>query len=537
MLQFQLGAPDLGGRWRTTADGFAGPTGCIAPYRHPALEDVAVASEDGRLLVVVRERCAGEPRPERAAGIHPGAPLTHVSVEQWERLHAARHAWPLQWTSLTLHGGSEPHATVEAGAWGTAPVYTIADHGTLHGSWDPARLFPLLEPGCLDPALAVRWLADFDTPYAARTLLRGLMLVTERATLRWHVGPDGQGRVLLTRPPAVERPLPGDLKPQADPVGAFWEILTASLARWARCDDGLIGCELSGGLDSAIVSAAAAALSPAPLRSYGIELTGPCAADQLIRRAALAGRFGLADTTVDIARFPPLDGDGCRAPGQPVVPWEECYYEAADALLEAAAACGTRTLLTGFGGDELCWVRPEERQAVGATFAVPAPPAFLTEAALAHRRAPVERAPRGAAADSTIETAAFGAAMYMRRGIWPVHPLATPALASFCARLPLAWRADRAVERRLLERLGCSSRVVRPRQEDDFSGALADALRDGQRATVGALFADSRLAELGLVDRDRLARDYAEWCDGTGEEGADPFYAAAVLELTLAAVG
>jgi len=42
-----------------------------------------------------------------------------------------------------------------------------------------------------------------------------------------------------------------------------------------------------------------------------------------------------------------------------------------------------------------------------------------------------------------------------------------------------------------------------------------------------------RLAELGLVDRDRLVADYRQWCDSGRSDGDLPFYAAAILEQVL----
>jgi hypothetical protein len=58
-------------------------------------------------------------------------------------------------------------------------------------------------------------------------------------------------------------------------------------------------------------------------------------------------------------------------------------------------------------------------------------------------------------------------------------------------------------------------------------------MRNAGRGTIEALFRESRLAELGLVDRDRLVSDYAQWCDSGRADGDLPFYAAAILEQAL----
>jgi asparagine synthase (glutamine-hydrolysing) len=53
------------------------------------------------------------------------------------------------------------------------------------------------------------------------------------------------------------------------------------------------------------------------------------------------------------------------------------------------------------------------------------------------------------------------------------------------------------------------------------------------RPLLDRLFANSALAEQGIVDGKRLRHDYAEWREGDRGAGAELFYAAAVLELCL----
>ncbi|WCM29578.1 asparagine synthase C-terminal domain-containing protein [Sphingomonas sp. QA11] len=539
MLSLHLLAGDAGLDWHRTATGIARGSSQVDPYRHDALEEV-IAVNGERLLVCVRERCAGLIGPEIdiLAGSASPAP---IDAERFDRLVGSLRAWPLQWHLLIVDRDT---ARLEAGHWGTAPVFLVArPGGELRGHWDADRLLPGLERTSLDPARAARWIAEYDAPYARRTLFRDLMLLTERAVATWRRAPGGDHGLDIAYPAPWPRPVPGTLRPEADPLDAFEDILRSSMRRWTRLARETLGAELSGGLDSGLVAAIASRESASPLASYGLAIPGmaDAVADQPARRADLIAAFGLRDTEIPMEDFLPLAPGSCRLDGNaPVLPWEEGYYEAMDHLLERAYAAGTRVMLTGFGGDELCGLRPSEQRALGLapepawSLSPPEGPAFLTPVASATLATSPDQPPRAASCDSSVEVAAFSAARYLRHGIWPVHPLCTPELVHFCARLPAAWRADRTIERALLARLGATRRVTHPAFRDDLSPALVRGMRFSARPLLDRLFAQSNLAGQGIVDGARLRRDYAEWCERDDTDGAERYYAVAILELCLA---
>jgi asparagine synthase (glutamine-hydrolysing) len=440
-------------------------------------------------------------------------------------------------------------ARVEAGHWGTAPVYLVAGApdgpvgARLDGDWDADRLLPGLKRTSLGRAHAARWLAEYDLPYARQTLFGDLLLLTERAVATWRRASQGDHRLDITYPAPWPWALPATLRDGADPLDGFERILRSSMRRWTRLAGETLGAELSGGLDSALVAAMAARDSGGPLASYGLAVTGTPAAvaDQSARRADLVATLGLNDTEIPMEDFLPLAPGSRRLDGSaPVLPWEEGYYEAMDRLLDCAYANGTRVMLTGFGGDELCGLYESERRALGYapradwSLSPPGGPSFLTPAASATLAEPLDRPPPSAMCESSIDVAALSAARYLRHGIWPVHPLCTPELVRFCARLPAEWRADRKIERAMLMRLGVSRRITHPSYQDDLSPALVRGMRISARPLLDRLFADPVLAEQGVVDGPRLRRDYADWCGRDDTDGAEHFYAAAILELCLA---
>lgn len=342
--------------------GVAAGANVIEPFRHVALEDTAVAAP-GCLLVCVRERAA---RARSLADAYPpvqGCPAL-LDADGWERARAALRRWPLQWTLVTLRqrGARDTEIVIEAGGWGTAPLYLVARGEELAGDWDAARLYGRLPAGRpLVTAAAVRFIEDLDVAYGPQTMFAGLHLLTERSVARWGNSRSGRPELTFDLPPGLRCRRPRRVRDGADVLAAFWQITTDAIARWgAVADDASAGVELSGGLDSAIVAAATATITTGPLASYGLALVGPSRADQRRRRAELVRRFGLRDVELDLAGLVPLAARSRGVAGRPIVPWEEIYYEAADAMLAHAAGQGTRTLLTGFAGDELCEVAASE---------------------------------------------------------------------------------------------------------------------------------------------------------------------------------
>ena len=546
MLTFHLCTADIGLDWRLSPDGFARGQSFVRPFRHRALEEVAVAS-GSRFLVFVRERCAGISGPAVPAGAETGLP-TAIDDQRFDLLSQELRNWPLQWRMLVVHdpppadsrNGDQALATIETGHWGTAPTFFVAERENLWGDWDAARLLPRLARTSLDPVRATRYVVEYANPYARTTLFRGLQLLTERGRAVW-AGQSGSETLSISYPEPWFRPRAGVLREGADPVLAIATIVSSSLRRWVVSEEHL-GTEVSGGLDSAIVASTASALCGKPLRSYGVALMGLSSQDQSERRAEIVQRFGLVDTEIPISSFLPLAPGSCRLDGRaPVVPWEEGYHEVFYELLRRAAANGTEVMMTGFGGDELCGLRPSEIRALrGESAVVTEPeaspenaPAYLTPSARATLAEELDLPPRAACSESSVECAAYGAPRYMRHGIWPVHPLCTPELVHFCARVPPEWRYRRKIERELLARRDCSRRVTHPSQSDDFSWALAATLRGAARPLVKRLLADSALHEFGIIDGSRMMRAYEAWCDSGPRDEAVQYFAAAVTELCL----
>jgi asparagine synthase (glutamine-hydrolysing) len=541
MLALHLTRDAANGVWRKSGHGFAVGGGIVEPIEHPALESFAVATVD-ELLVVVRERCATAP-PSQFSHLSlsdAAAAVAPVSADRLEALETGAIEWPLQSTVMRVSRVADgTAATIRGGRWGTAPLFLAASRGELWAHWDPSALIGRLDDRSLDWERVAYFLATFDAPYSRRTLLRHMHVLTERSTAVWRSSAGGNHGLRIDYPEPIRRAQPRTLKAGADVESAFLDIIASSTRRWLG--SGVLAMsELSGGLDSALVSCGAGRLTGQGWSTCGLILPAAHRLDQIERRRELIQVFGFVDRTVDLADALPLQRGGrCSAEGACLMPWEEIYYEAMEALLRRVSSVGCNLLFTGFGGDELCTMNRGEIGSEPAATNGPsdnAMPSFMTirardAAAEAHRS--LDRAPSGYAAASAVESAAFSSAMYLRQGIWPVHPLCTPELVRFCAALPADWRADRTVERRALARAGCSPRITHGTC-DNFAPALAHSLRTGVRPMLETLFRDSRLADAGYLDDALLLRDFSAWADRTDDaDGGVSFYAVAVIELML----
>jgi asparagine synthase (glutamine-hydrolysing) len=270
---------------------------------------------------------------------------------------------------------------------------------------------------------------------------------------------------------------------------------------------------LSGGLDSGTVALAAAGLSRRPPRTYGLIMPGHTGAEQRLRRDELIAMTGASDTALDAQAYAPFC-QGARRQDDAMVPWGEYYHEAFQALLMRAHGDGCDTILTGIGGDEISTPQWGEYEGEGEATREQSPPDFLTSSAVEACRETaraLDPAPRGIAEQRYYEAAMAGSAVYLRTGVWPLYPYATPELVEFCRCLPADWRRGRALQRRWLERRGVSRRTRHPELPESFVPLLDFAMREGGRPLVTDLFSESRLAEQGLVSREALLASYERY--------------------------
>lgn len=483
MLKADLALSDLAHtvEWRDGAIAFGDSR--IRPYPHPALETLLVRTH-GQWFAIVRERSA--------AIVPIGAQSRDVDAEEFERLYRECMLWPLDYVMVEAAQAGH-RLQLRAGALGAAPVYCRVGDDRVAASWDVADLIG--ETSAIDMEIASRRLA-LRSVYSARQLCVGAMLLTERASL--YVEP-GKANYRYPSPSEAPQaaPLPADRDALAEFERRLHRVASARLIGSTK-----ISAELSGGMDSATVAAALAALH-GPIASVGILLDGDARDAQIARRKNIVDKLGLDDATVEIAEFPP-SLDLRPRPGQIAGFYWEYYLEACAASWTSARSRGCDALFTGIGGDELfpAYVdeippSSSERGDGAETYAQ----RLLTPRAVsAARSLSGFDAPAGPVPATSLLAQACRAPYALRHGLWPVNPLSDPGLVAFCHRLPREYRQERELMRRHLQAHLGDGVFPRGYVKETFAHVIP-ALIARHADTIAAQLGDCALADLGIVDR------------------------------------
>ncbi|MBX6390940.1 MAG: asparagine synthase [Frankia sp.] len=489
MLTLRVDEADLRRRWRRAGDRYQSGASYVAPYNHPMIESFLVDGGGGWIAIVVRERQAAT--NDRAAS------------SDHDRLLAETRDWPNDWLIVGVEEGG---VTINVGAHCVAPVYLTATAGALHGSWNIADLVGWFRADDLvDLAVARR--LTLRSRYSAGTVWTGVRRTTERATLTWRPATG----LSVTYPHPATHSLAREFAPSIseDDVLDAYEALVEDVLDRRPYGPETAAVQLSAGLDSSNVAMSLARRHPGELLTTAMLLGGAAGEQQRARRDELrAGRFR-GDLTVSALDLPPLHPSGARARGRFVSPYEEHYYEATMAMHMGLAAQGITTVFTGVGGDEMVALTAEEvtQRAVGV--GKPFMPWIGKAARFALEDAEADIAPATVVNEMTLLAFACGNPLFLKAGLWPVHPFADPNLIRFGEWLPRDLRRRKHVHRQRLRRLGFSPNVTDPVLRENFADVMATGLVRYALPYLGRLLDGSPLIDTGLVDADGL-REVAE---------------------------
>ncbi|RCV48063.1 hypothetical protein [Marinitenerispora sediminis] len=486
-------------RWEPTGRYRSGAS-WIEPFTHPVLEHGAIVRRsDQQAVIVNRER-------QRAVRTWCHTPGPHVVDDAvYEQRLAEVRSWPLAHTLVHVDRGG---LRVEASRWGAAPMHLAEVDGELRGSWDLLDLAPLIDTCRLNELEVVRFLT-YATHYSAQTLLADVITVTERAT----AAHDARG-LRITYPAPGLHAQPRTLKPGADPVGFFEHALAEVVQRWDVDPDAAVA-DVSGGMDSANVAVTLAQLHPGRVATGAMMLVGPYREQQARRRRELLADGFAEDHRLEMIAQLPFAPGGPRDRGEPFDPQEGPYAEARNLLLDRYAAAGKRVVFTGLGGDEMMKLRRAEAAALG--LAAQAPPLRATEDGvpvfLGERgRALLPRrfdglAPIGPTLWSILDCFSALYPHYMKRGLWPINPLAAPSIVRLAESLAAPWRAKKHLLRERLRHRGFSTDVVHPELPENFQHILDLAMRRHGAALLEHLVDEgARLVADGYLDETELRR-------------------------------
>lgn len=483
MLKADIAWSDLSHdpEWRQGAVTFG--SGWISPYRHASLQTLVVRTE-GRWFVVVRECIAGE-------GPRDPIMVETVGAERFEELYRACLLWPLDYVMIEVAQQGR-RVKLRAGMLGSAPVYCRATEERVVVSWDFADF--LAEKLPIDFEAASCSLA-LEQVYSARQICVGVHLLTERAT--FYLEP---GRAQYRYPTAFEVPASAPPREDVDVVATFGKLLLRAIAM-RPTTAGHIAAELSGGMDSATVACALAALY-GPVASQGVLIAGDGQSSQVERRQQIVAKLGLLDETVDIDALPPsLD---LRPGERKEYVNTEYYLEAFEALWGSAHAQGRDVMFTGLGGDELFMGlsgpgqsdmtgNPEPSESQRYARQLLTPRALTTARSLHAFDAPAGPVP-------SVMASVSKAHHLMQHGMWPINPLSDPNLMIFCYQLPPEYRRGRNIMRRYLH--DCLGGEIFPHDyiKETFAQVFPGLIAR-QKTAIAAQLRECALADIGLIDQ------------------------------------
>ncbi|MFH8701985.1 hypothetical protein [Streptomyces chartreusis] len=483
MLSMRIEGTSTGASWEWDSDRWSSGLSWIAPYDHPALE-VWSAHDGQRVAFQVRERA-----PVRSS--HPPGSPRALHVKAYDEAVAQARAWEGAHHLIEI----TPDGTwVSTGACAHAPIYLTANRDTLHGHWDVTRLRHAMQHQRLD-AIEIARLLALTGHYSTGTAWEGISLLTERSSAWFH-----DGELTLRMPQPARHDEPRELAPHARVLDGYERLLDAVLADHHYIPE-RTAIELSGGMDSSNVALSLAARHSCPLSSGALIQEGAAGEQQRRRRDTLIRYAGFRDTELRAADYLPMDPQLLSRVS--LGPYEEIYIAGHSRLLAQWKADGVLWAAAGVGGDEMLSLPPEPQHSL-----MPAClPRWLTPRTLeALRDQETGIPPAPPISDSTLRALACGAPMYLRAGLWPLYPLAHPAMWRFGQWLPHAWRRKKHLARARLQRLGFGHEVTHPPLRENFLAVMHQSLfRFGPAEIRAMLSTGSPLIDGKFVDADELA--------------------------------
>lgn len=335
----------------------------------------------------------------------------------------------------------------------------------------------------------------------SRTLFSEIRLLTDQATLLWR-----PGKSQVRQPEFVsDTTLPAD----AHDFKANLELTLERYWQLVSSVEASVAFEVSGGIDSStmplvIYRAHKPAMLIASMRFIeGFQVT------QDKKITELSDYCGAKLAQVDIDKnldYPLARFFEPNLALKPFYQYQEIYSEALTKLAIKLKSKGVSVVFTGIGGDEL-FENIED--------SLPRP----------------------------VAEAAFFAGqsrnkLYIDQDIWPISPLADPALRAYCQALDLAYRSNKNVLRAYHEAAGFPASIYNPIQNEHFGRFFEDAVRQNYQKLLHRLAPDSQLQKLGYLNSVDLLEAYnsARWKEIAGDELFKVFrYATAEVILQSAA--
>lgn len=401
------------------------------------------------------------------------------------------------------------------GSSNNVPIYYTKNSKCIHASWDINDLYYSLSANNVFNYHTLASHLSLDFNYTTSTIYNEINIVSERSEVIFNGFEKTKVNLPEPSPIYKERVI----KPEVNVVEVFLSLLRKKLLIHGINSNNFI-CELSGGLDSAIVAITAAHINNNPIKTIGMILNGEMGEQQKRRRNELIEKFKIIDSPVCIDGFYPLKNDGETLSNGKVSIYDEIYHDALQYSL-SSLSIASGAILTGIGGDELSLVY--ENQTSCDNLISPTKSSQNEIAPL----------PNPSITKSAIMSAQSRATVFLKNGLWPINPLCCPNIVKFCQYLPRKIKEKRKIHRSILTNYGMSDDYIYPNIRENFSEFYETAMKVNNKNNIINLIKKSQLHEMGYIDKEVLLKSFINYCEKNIDHNPLIYYVISSLEYNL----
>lgn len=490
----------------------------IHPFESPYLENVFL--NDGFINVfITRERNFQE---EKNTIFNNSQSIRKVDSLQLNELINNTKDSELEFIIVIINTQNEKTQLIK-GISNNVPLYYINNSNLISASWDLNDLYRhlRLENIFNHRMLTSHLLLNFN--YSNSTIYNDINILSERSEVTFN---GFKSTIKLPEPYPVHKER--TIKNEINIFEVFSSLLRRKLLIHGINLNNFI-CELSGGLDSAIVAIIAAQINDKPIKTVGMIFNGDMGNQQKNRRREIVEKFHMIDTPAYINGFYPLKNNGETLSNGKASIYDEIYHDALQYSLSLSTLDGG-AVLTGIGGDELSIVY----ESLG-TCDKP----MLQEKLQNHpfviynKLDEVVSLPHPPITRSAIMSAQARAPIFLKNGLWPINPLCCNQIVKFCQYLPKDTKENRKLHRDILNYHGISKHYIYPQIRENFSEFYETSIKVVNKKNIIKLIKKSQLHDMGYIDKKVLLKSFTEYCETNVDHNPLIYYIISSLEYNL----
>jgi len=420
---------------------------------------------------------------------------------------------------------------IYVGHYNIAPLYLTSNNQCLTFSWDISRILYKVRRKDINIAKIVSLLTGYVV-YNEETIFKDVFTIPERFSVYW----DGL-TIKFNKPQHAQRVRPQQLKSTNEElvISYYKKILQNTII--SKYSDN--HAEFSGGLDSSIVSIVKSHASKYELKTYGIQISSCAKTQQKNRRRQIIRKFLFDDYLIDSDKYPPMDLSGFFLTNSFVNPEQEPYSDMLNQLIKVAVDNGAKTLTTGIGGDELHTLSILEKSKLNDLifeFNMLMPSEYTQHTQSVFKEeisSQVNKSIRSTLPESCHQAFACRSPVFLRNGLWPISPLSDLNIQRFSQRLPIEWRLDKTLHKKVLMSFNFSESFISPPLRENFAENMKAGLSTTKPKIIENYLKKSILEELGLINAKPIIKNYNSYIEGKELLTISQLYSVLILEVAL----